>query len=148
MRVYTCGPFPNDLFTSFSYAFSVEPWKRPSTTDPTKLKSKILFFFFFEKMWHGFSSSQSVSPCGVHLSEKFSVNVERATQPKMAAGSWQGWESWSANSSLWDEGKWDKKWLSKISRERKEVKAHRLSILEGGVNRSTKNPRSKKTKKR
>ena len=26
----------------------------------------------------------------------------------MAAGSWQGWQSWRASSSSWDAGKWDK----------------------------------------
>ena len=44
------------------------------------------------------------SPFGVHHFLNVSVNVERETRSKMAAGFWQGWQTWGANSSSWDEG--------------------------------------------
>ena len=62
--------------------------------------SKVLFFF---------SIPHQCSRCGVQPLSDVSVNVERATQPKMEAGSGQGWQSWVASSSAWDESKWDKK---------------------------------------
>ena len=51
------------------------------------------------------SVRRQCSPCGV---KSFSnVNVERAPLPSQAAGSWQGWQSWGASSSSWDESKSD-----------------------------------------
>ena len=84
---------------------------------------------------------------------KVSVNVEREEQPRMAAGSWQGWQSWGASSSLWGEGKWDKncqevKMESTVSRVLKEVEASWTSNLERSLNQSIRNPRGKKMKNR
>ena len=41
----------------------------------------------------GFSVRNQCSACGVQLFSSVSVNVERATQPQMAAVSWQGWHT-------------------------------------------------------
>ena len=57
-----------------------------------------------------FSVCNPWSSGGVHHFSNVSANVERVTHPKMAAGSWQGWQSWAASSSSCDEGEWDTKW--------------------------------------
>ena len=62
--------------------------------------------------------------CGVQLFSSISVNVEHPTQAKMAAGPWQGWQSWGASSCSLDEGKWD------IKRQEVDNEVHEFRSVE------------------
>ena len=101
----------------------------------------------------GFSVRNQCSLCGVRHLSNFSVNAERATPPTMAAGSWQGWQSWGASSRSRDEGKWDEKCqevengindFTTVERS----KGILMSKLEVVLSQSIKNQRGKKMKKR
>ena len=87
-----------------------------------------------------FSVRSQCSPSGVHPFSNVSVNVERASQPEMAAGSGQGWRSLGVAGS----GRGNQRFHESCQKRRHPGCQKWRKVL----NRSIRNSRSKKMKKR